>query len=287
MIPGKFEYHRAHSIAEAVELLAKLGDESRVIAGGHSLIPMMKFRLAAPEHLIDLQGVDELKTLSVDGGTITIGAMVTQHEVIGSRALTDACPILGEAALQIADPQVRYCGTIGGNVANGDPGNDMPAIMQALDATYLLTGKDGSREVKARDFYQAAYFTSLGEGEILTAVRFAKPAAGHGWSYQKQKRKVGDYATAAAAVILVMDGEACKSASVSLTNVGATPIYAGDASTILTGSNLDEATIDRAVASAVAMTQPAEDGRGPAAFRSHIAGMMMRKALAVAKGRRA
>ncbi|WP_375592794.1 xanthine dehydrogenase family protein subunit M [Algihabitans albus] len=287
MIPGSFEYHRPGSVGETVELLTRLGEESRVIAGGHSLIPMMKLRLAVPEHLIDLQSVEGLKGISVEAGEITIGAMVTQHEIIGSEALAAACPILRETAEQIADPQVRYCGTLGGNVANGDPGNDMPALMQALDARYLLAGPNGTREVKARAFYEAAYFTALEEGEILTAVQFTAPPTGHGWAYQKQKRKIGDYATAAAAVILTLSGGVCASAAVALTNVADTPLLAEEAGAILTGSSLDADSIGRAAKAAAAIADPAEDGRGPAEFRRHVTAVMVSRAVAAAHSRAA
>ena len=287
MIPGPFEYHRPTSLGEAVDLLARAPDDSRVIAGGHSLIPMMKLRLAAPDHLIDLQEIDELKAIRVDGSSVTLGAMATQHDILASNALANACPILGETAAQIADPQVRYCGTVGGNVANGDPGNDLPALMQALDATYHVTGPDGAREIKARDFYEAAYFTALAENEILSAVSFEAPPAGHGWAYEKQKRKIGDYATAAAAVILTMSGGTCASASVALTNVGDTPLFAEEAGSILAGSSLDADTVARAAAAAVAITEPAEDGRGPADYRRHVAGVMVRRAVAAAQARAA
>ncbi|WP_119166134.1 FAD binding domain-containing protein [Algihabitans albus] len=287
MIPGSFEYHRPASVGETVDLLARLGEESRVIAGGHSLIPMMKLRLAVPEHLIDLQSVEGLKDIAVEGDDITIGAMVTQHRLIESEALAAACPILRETSTQIADPQIRYCGTLGGNVANGDPGNDMPALMQALDASYLLAGPEGTREVKARDFYEAAYFTALNEGEILTAVRFTAPSAGHGWAYEKQKRKIGDYATAAAAVLLTLSGGTCSSASVALTNVADTPLLAEEAGAILTGSRLDADTVDRAAKAAAAITDPAEDGRGPVEFRRHLTAVMVRRAVATAQTRAA
>jgi carbon-monoxide dehydrogenase medium subunit len=212
---------------------------------------------------------------------------VTQHDIVGSDALAAACPILRETSLQIADPQVRYCGTIGGNVANGDPGNDMPAVMQALDAAYLLTGPNGSREVAARDFYEAAFFTKLEDGEILTAVRFVAPPAGHGAAYMKQKRKIGDYATAAAAVILSMSGGTCSSAAVALTNVGDTPLLAEEAASILAGSTLDADTIARAAEAAKAIAEPATDGRGPADFRRHVAAVMVRRAVEAAKDRAA
>jgi carbon-monoxide dehydrogenase medium subunit len=254
-------------LADAVGLLASLGEEARVVAGGHSLIPMMKMRMAQPDHLVDLQDVSELKYILEDGGDLVIGAMTTQAEVIASDLLAQKCPILAEAALQIADPQIRYVGTLGGNVANGDPGNDMPAIMQALDARYDLAGPDGKRQVSAREFYEGAYYTKLAEGEILTSVRFATPAAGHGWSYMKQKRKIGDYATAAAAVMLTLSGDNCTSATVALTNVASTPLYAEAAAKALIGTAVDDSAVDSAVAAAMAIAEPASDGRGPAGSR--------------------
>ena len=287
MIPGQFEYHRPTSLADAVGLLASLGEEARVVAGGHSLIPMMKMRMAQPDHLVDLQDISELKYILEDGGDLVIGAMTTQAEVIASDLLAQKCPILAEAALQIADPQIRYVGTLGGNVANGDPGNDMPAIMQALDARYDLAGPDGKRQVSAREFYEGAYYTKLAEGEILTSVRFATPAAGHGWSYMKQKRKIGDYATAAAAVMLTLSGDNCTSASVALTNVASTPLYAEAAAKALTGTAIDDSAVDNAVAAAMAIAEPASDGRGPADFRTRVAGVMVRRAIAAARERAA
>jgi carbon-monoxide dehydrogenase medium subunit len=192
-----------------------------------------------------------------------------------------------EAALQIADPQVRALGTLGGNVANGDPGNDMPAVMQALDAVYLLRSRGGGREVRARDFYEGAFSTALADGEILTAVRFDAPPPGHGYAYLKQKRKIGDYATAAAAVVLTMSAGRCASAAVALTNLGDTPLFAPAAADALVGSALDNAAIDAAVAAAEGITSPAADGRGPAQFRTKVAGVMVRRAIEQARGRAA
>jgi carbon-monoxide dehydrogenase medium subunit len=280
VIPGAFEYHRPASIADAVALVSKLGDEARVLAGGHSLVPMMKLRLATPQHLVDLGGVDELKGIRADGEAIVIGAMTTQHEVIGSDLLASKVPILRETGLQIADPQVRYCGTVGGNVANGDPGNDLPAVMMCLGATYEVRGAKGGRRILARDFYKGAYFTALEPGEIVTAIRFPAPAAGHGYAYEKLKRKVGDYATAAAAVVLTMSGGRAASCSIGLTNVAERPLWAEEANNILIGSNLDPATVKKAIATAEAITSPASDNRGPAAYRTRVAGVMLARALA-------
>jgi carbon-monoxide dehydrogenase medium subunit len=262
-----------------------LGDDGRAIAGGHSLIPMMKLRLATPAHLVDLGGIADLKGIRADGSDIVIGAMTTQHELIGSDLLGSKIPILRETSLQVADPQVRYVGTLGGNVANGDPGNDMPAVMMCLGATYHVMGKSGERRLAAREFYQGAYFTSLEGGDVLTAVRIPVPAAGHGYAYEKLKRKIGDYATAAAAVVLTMSGSKVASCSIGLTNVAETPLWAEEAAKILTGSSLDAATVKRAVGAAEAITAPASDARGPAAYRTKMAGVMLTRALARAKSK--
>ena len=287
MIPGSFQYHRPASIKDAVALLADLGDNARAIAGGHSLIPMMKLRLATPDHLVDLGGIGDLKGIRADGGDIVIGAMTTQHEIIGSELLAARIPILAETSLQIADPQVRYVGTLGGNVANGDPGNDMPAVMLCLGASYHAAGKSGERRIPARDFYQGAYFTALEPGEILTAVRIPVPPAGHGSAYEKLKRKIGDYATAAAAVVLTVSGGRVATCSIGLTNVAETPLWAEDAAKILVGSSLVPASVKNAVAAAEAITSPASDTRGPARYRTKMAGVMLARALERARRRAA
>lgn len=285
MISGAFEYHRPQSVSEAVALLVRLGEEARPLAGGHSLVPLMKTRLASPEHLVDLASIAKLKGVHRDGDDVVIGAMTTQHQLIASDLLGDAIPLLREVSLMIADPQVRYRGTLGGNVANGDPGNDMPAVMQCLDAQFEIAGQNGGRRVAARAFYLGAYETALEPGEILTGIRIKIPPAGHGFAYEKLKRKVGDYATAAAAVVLTMNGPACASCSVGLTNVAETPLWARDAAEALVGSPLDKAALDRAVAAAEALTNPASDLRGPAEYRTKMAGLMLRRAVERAKAR--
>jgi carbon-monoxide dehydrogenase medium subunit len=287
VIPGNFAYHAPTTVDEAVGLLAKLGEDARPLAGGHSLLPMMKLRLAPLEHLVDLRRIAALKGVKEAGGALVIGAMTTQHEVLASDLIAAHCPLLQETAAQIADPQVRYLGTLGGNVANGDPANDMPAVMQCLDATYLLSGKGGGREVKARDFYAGPFDTALNDGEILTAVKVPIPPAGHGYAYEKLKRKIGDYATAAAAVVLTLSGGKCKTAAIALTNVGDTPLYADAAAKALEGTSLDKAAIDKAVQLAEGITSPASDGRGPAAYRTRMAGVMLRRAIQRAHDRAA
>jgi aerobic carbon-monoxide dehydrogenase medium subunit len=285
MIPGSFTYHRPASVSEAVQLLARLGEDARPLAGGHSLIPMMKLRLAQPQHLVDLGKIAGLKGIRQEQGEIVIGAMTTQAEIVASPLLAEKAPLLIEAAKVIADPQVRSVGTIGGNIANGDPGNDMPGVPQCLDARYVLTGANGTREVPARDFYEAAFFTKLAPGEIVTELRFAAPAAGHGWAYEKLKRKVGDYAVAAAAVTLTLSGNTCKGASIALTNVASTPLYAADAVKALVGSTLDKAAIDKAAGAAMSICDPVADSRGPSEYRRSVLGVIVRRAIDRAKSR--
>ncbi len=285
MIPGAFDYHRPTNVNEAALMLRQFGEDARPLAGGHSLIPLMKLRLAAPEHLVDLSGVAELKGVRREGDDIFIGAMTTQHDIIHDAMLAEALPILRETSSQIADPQVRYRGTIGGNVANGDPGNDMPAVMQCLGARFRIISPDGTREISARNFYHGAYDTELRPDEIITEIRITAPQRGHGFAYEKLKRKTGDYATAAAAVILTLDGGRCATASVALTNVADTPLWAEEASRILAGSDLGRAALDRAAAAAEAITKPASDLHGPAEYRAKMAGVMLRRAVMRAQAR--
>jgi len=287
MIPGPFTYHRPGSVADAVRLLADFGDAARPLAGGHSLVPMMKLRLATPDHLIDLHDIADLKGIERQGDRIVIRAMTTQHDLLASQEIASSLPILHEAALQIADPQVRYRGTVGGNVANGDPGNDMPALMMTLGADYELQGPDGTRTVAARDFYQGAYFTALEPGEILTSVSVPVPPAGHGYAYEKLKRKVGDYATAAAAVVLTMSGGKVASCAIGLTNLSETPLLAEEAAAAVLGTGLDDAALKKAADAARAIMEPAGDGRGPVEYRTYVGGIMVARALKRAAARAA
>jgi len=224
---------------------------------------MMKLRMADVPNLIDLQDIKSLKGITVQNRRVTIGAMVTQHELITNDALVSAAPIMREAALQIADPQVRYMGTIGGNIANGDPANDMPGLMQCLDATFTLFGPDGTRGVKARDFYEGAYMTEREDEEIMTAIHF--DASADGYAYEKQKRKIGDYATAAAAVMLTKTSGTCHSASIAMTNLSDTPIWSKAAGAALIGTDCNAAAIKAAVAAGLEDIDPSEDNRGPVA----------------------
>ncbi|MEM1130432.1 MAG: xanthine dehydrogenase family protein subunit M [Pseudomonadota bacterium] len=277
MIPPAFDYHRPDDIAGAIAILSEHGDDARVMAGGHSLIPMMKLRMAEVPHLIDLQNVTEMRGINIQQDRISIGAMVTQHDIINHTGLTSAAPILRETALQIADPQVRYMGTVGGNVANGDPGNDMPGLMQCLDAVYVLVGPDGERTVRAREFYEAAYMTDREDDEILVRVEFGPTPPGY--AYEKQKRKIGDYATAASAVLISKSGDTCAAASIAMTNLSDVPVYSDAAGAALVGTEVDEAAVKAAVAAALEDIDPVEDNRGPVDFKRHVAGIILSRAI--------
>lgn len=285
VIPGAFAYHRPKTVKDAVAMLSELGPDARPLAGGHSLIPMMKLRLSSPAHLVDLRAIGELKGIRAEGAEVVIGAMTTQHELVTDAALAARLPILRETALVIADPQVRYVGTIGGNVANGDPGNDMPALMLCLGAVYQVAGRKGERRIAAREFYEGAYMTALEPGEMVTAIRIPVPPSGHGAAYEKLKRKVGDYATAAAAVVLTMSGGRVATCSIGLTNLAETPLWAQDAAKAVVGTTIDAAAVKKAAAAAEAIASPASDNRGPAEYRKKMAGVMVARALARAKTR--
>ena len=277
MIPSAFKFYKPDSIEKAVSIMKDFGDEARVIAGGHSLIPVMKQRLTDIKHLIDLSAIKELKGINISGKSISIGAMTTQVELITNENLFKTAPVIREASLQIADPQVRNLGTIGGNVANGDPANDMPGLMQLLDATYKLSGTNGLREVKAREFYEGAYFTAREDDEILISISFDAPIGGY--AYEKQKRKIGDYATAAAAVILSKEGTVCKEASIAMTNLSDTPIFCSAASESLVGTAVSAEDIKKAVGAMLEAIDPAEDNRGPVEFKKHAASIVLTRAI--------
>ena len=277
MIPSAFSFYKPDNLQKAINLIADFGDEGRVIAGGHSLIPVMKQRLTDIKHLIDLSAIDELKGIKIKGSSISIGAMTTQVELITNAELFKVAPVIREASLQIADPQVRNLGTIGGNVANGDPANDMPGLMQLLDATYTINGKNGVREIKAREFYEGAYFTAREDDEILVSISFNSPFGGY--AYEKQKRKIGDYATAAAGVILNVENGVCSSASIALTNLSDTPVYCSDAVSMLIGKQIDDSLLSEVTKSCVEQSDPVADQRGPVEFKKYVAGIVINKAL--------
>lgn len=279
MIPPSVQYHAPSSVGDAIALLNEYGEEAKILAGGHSLLPMMKLRFAEPEHLVDINSIESLKGIREEGGEIVIGAMTSENALIASELLRQKCPMLPQAARLIADPQVRSRGTIGGDIAHGDPGNDHPALMLALNATFLLQGTNGTRQVAADDFFLGMYYTALEADEILTEIRFASLAAGTGSSYHKLKRKTGDFATAAAAAVITLKSGRCESARISLTNLAPMAIRVPEAEAVLQGNVIDEALIDLAAEKVMAACDPAEDLRGDVEYKTHMGAEMARRAI--------
>jgi carbon-monoxide dehydrogenase medium subunit len=287
VIPRPFEYHAPRTLPEAIALLNEYGEEAKLLAGGHSLLPMMKLRFAEPAHLIDLGKLAELKGIRESGHEIRIGAMTTENELIWSELLQTKCPLIVEGARQISDPQVRYRGTLGGDLSHGDPGNDHPALMMALDASFVLAGEQGERIVPADGFFLGTYATLLEPGEIMTEIRIPTPTAGTGYCYAKLKRKTGDFATAAAAVTLHMSAGTVSAVRIAMTNVADTAIRASDAEKYLQGKPLDEPAIVEAARLAMTVCAPVADLRGDAEYKTAMAGEMTRRALTTAYARAA
>lgn len=285
MIPPAFDYHAPTSVGEAVALLGRLGSDAKLLAGGHSLLPMMKLRFAQPAHLVDLNRIPELRGVCEDGAEIVIGAMTVENDLIASPILQAKVPLLPDAARLIADPQVRNRGTIGGDIAHGDPANDHPALAIALDATFELEGPKGRRRVKAEAFFHGTYMTELAEDEILVAIRVPAFAPKTGWAYEKLKRKTGDWATAGAAVVLGMSGGTVNRVRIALTNVAPTALRATAAEQAVLGKPLDAATLDAAAQAAMAVCDPAEDLRGDREYKTAMAGQMVKRALLKAAAR--
>ena len=285
MIPAAFDYHAPQSVGEAIALLGSLGAEAKILAGGHSLLPMMKLRFAQPAHLIDINRIPELRGVREDGADIVIGAMTVENELINSALLRAKVPLLAEAPKNIADPQVRNRGTIGGDIAHGDPANDHPALALAVDATFVLQGPQGQRSVKADDFFKGTYVTALADDEILVSIRVPAFASGTGWAYEKLKRKTGDWATAAAAVVLRISAGKVSHVRIALTNLAPTALRATAAEQALLGQPLNEATIDAAAGAAMAAAKPAADLRGDVEYKTAMAAQMVYRALRAAAAR--
>ena len=285
MIPRPFEYHVPRTLPEAIALLNEHGDAAKLLAGGHSLLPMMKLRFAEPGHLIDLGKLAELKGIREVGQEIHIGAMTTENELIWSELLQTKCPLIVEGARQISDPQVRYRGTLGGDISHGDPGNDHPALMMALDASFVLKSEHGERVVPADGFFLSTYLTMLEPGEILTEIRIPVPATGSGYCYAKLKRKTGDFATAAAAVTLRMSGATVADVRIALTNVADIAFRATGAEQSLLGKPIDEQSIAQSARLAMDACDPVADLRGDIEYKTAMAGEMTQRALAMAFSR--
>jgi carbon-monoxide dehydrogenase medium subunit len=280
MIPAAFEYHRPSTLQDAVALLGRLGDEAKILAGGQSLIPLMKLRLASPRHVVDLNRISGLGAIAEHSGTLVIGALVRESELEASELVRRRLPILADACRVIADPLVRNLATVGGNLAHGDPANDHPAAMLALEAEVVAVGPQGSRRIPVAELFTGPLETALRPGEILTEIHIPLPPPRSGGAYLKLERKVGDFATAAVGVqITLAGGDACARAGIGLTNVGPTPIKARRAEALLKGRRLDDAAIREAAAAAAGESDPAEDLRGSVAYKRDLVRVLTTRAL--------
>ena len=279
MIPGQFEYHAPSTLDEALALLAEHGSDARVLAGGQSLIPLMKLRLASPAVLIDLNGVDSLSGIEEADGQLRIGAM-TRHSALERSELIGArYPLIADAAAVIADPLVRNRGTTGGSLAHADPAGDLGSVMTALGAEVVVTGPGGERTLPIDELLLGPFTTTLEEGEILTEVRVPQPAERSGGAYEKLERKVGDFATAAVAVQLTRENGSCASIGIGLTAVGPTTIRASEAEDALRGGSLDEDALRAAAVLAAAASDPAADLRGSEEYKRDMVRVLTLRAL--------
>ncbi|MGD9736402.1 MAG: xanthine dehydrogenase family protein subunit M [Solirubrobacterales bacterium] len=283
-VPASFEYQRATSVEHALELLQQLGPETRLLAGGHSLLPMMKLRLAAPENLIDIDSLaGELGYISQGEGEVRIGAMTRHREILESEALASRLPVFADAERVIADPVVRNRGTIGGALCQADPAEDLSAVCAAVDATVVVRGADGERTLTMEEFHRGPYETAVGPAEILTEVRVPL-RAGAGSSYQKVERRVGDWAVAAVAAAVTLDGGEIAGAGVALTAVGA-EIRSRRAEEALVGKAPSEELFQSAAAIAAEDCEPSADQRGSADYKRHLANELTQRALRQAAAR--
>jgi aerobic carbon-monoxide dehydrogenase medium subunit len=280
MIPPAFEYLRPKTIPEAVALLLQHGDDAKILSGGQSLIPMMKLRLARPGFLVDINSITGLSYIKEEGGFLKIGGLTREAELEASSVVRQKYPLLMDTAAVIADPQVRNMATVGGNLAHGDPANDHPATMIALGAQIVATGAKGERVIVIEEFFVTLFTTALKHGEILTEIRIPVPPPRSGGAYFKLERKVGDFATAAVAVQLTLDGGvAVQKVGIGLTNVGPTPIKARKAEDFLKGKKLDAAIVAQAAQLAADDSQPSSDLRGPAEYKKGLVKELTKRAL--------
>jgi carbon-monoxide dehydrogenase medium subunit len=274
VIPAPFDYQRASSVDEAVDLLAAHGEDAKLLAGGHSLLPLMKLRLAQPQVLVDIGGVGELSFVSHDGGDVRIGALTRHHDLATSDLLTEQVPLLAHVAGQIGDPQVRHRGTIGGSIAHGDPASDLPAALLALRATLVVRGPGGERQVAADDFFTGFLETALAPDEVLTEIRV--PAVpGVGWAFEKFNRRAQDWAIVGVAATLTDGGSG---PGVGLVNMGSLPVRAAGVEEALRGG----ASPSDAAARADEGTEPPGDLNASPEFRRHLSRVLVRRALETA-----
>ncbi|MBP2414792.1 carbon-monoxide dehydrogenase medium subunit [Arthrobacter stackebrandtii] len=286
MIPSAFDYAAPTTVEEALSLLAGAdasGDDVKLLAGGQSLIPVMKLRMADPSLVVDLGRVAGLSGITDDGGSLTIGAMTPHHTVATDSLVMAHAPLLAQAAQTVADPQVRHRGTIGGALVHADPAGDMPAPVLALDATFNITGTNGTRSVAAADFFQGYFTTAVEEGEILTSITVPK-YTGWGSHYEKFTRVAQQWSIVAVAAAIRVEGGTIAEARLGLTNMSSVPLRAASTEAALAGCELREDAIAAACAHAADGTEPASDLNGDAAYRRHLATVMARRAVLAAVG---
>jgi carbon-monoxide dehydrogenase medium subunit len=278
MIAQSFQYESPVTVAEAISLLHKYGEDAKILSGGHSLIPMMKLRFATPEWLIDINNIPGLSHIKEEEGVIKIGALTREAEIEHSAMLIKHFPLFADVTRMIADPQVRNMATIGGNLAHGDAANDHPAVMLALNATIIATGSDGERSIPIDEFFHGFYMTALQHGEILTEIQIPVPPAGTGSAYYKLERKVGDYATAGVAVQVTLDGNGvCTAAGIGLTNVNPIPLRASRSEAALTGKPVTDETIAEAARYASEDCSPSGDLRGSEEYKRAMVGVLLKR----------
>jgi aerobic carbon-monoxide dehydrogenase medium subunit len=280
MIPAGFDYHAPTTIGEATGLLARLGSNAKVLAGGQSLIPLLKLRLASPGHLVDINRIPGLAYVKEADGALRIGALAREVDLDESEVVRARYPLIADAARMIADPLVRNLATVAGNLAHGDPANDHPAVMLALGAEVTATGPSGERRIPIGSFFTGPFETALRPDELLTEIRVPAPAPRSGGSYMKLERKVGDFATAAVAaqVTLAADGT-CAAVGIALTNVGLTPIKAEKAEAALKGKRPDEEAIKQVAQLAADAARPEADLRGSAEYKKDMVRVLTARAL--------
>ena len=280
MIPPSFEYFRPKTIPEAIAFLQQYGDDAKILSGGQSLIPMMKLRLARPSYLVDINRIEGLSHIKEESGFLKIGGLTREAELEASPVVRAKYPIIIDTAHVIADPQVRNLATVGGNLAHGDPANDHPATMLALGAQIVATGPKGERVIPVEDFFLSLFSTALRHDEILTEIRIPIPPPRSGGAYFKLERKVGDFATAAVAAQLTLDGNGTsQKLGIGLTNVGPTPIKARKAEDSLRGKKLDGSTIAQAAQLAADESEPSADLRGPVEYKRGLVKELTKRAL--------
>jgi aerobic carbon-monoxide dehydrogenase medium subunit len=283
MIPISFDYEVAESVDHAVELLEENGEDAKLLAGGHSLLPIMKLRLAAPTMLVDIGRLSDLNYVRDEGDHIAVGALTRHTDVEHNDVLQEHCGLLAYTASLIGDPQVRHRGTIGGSISHGDAASDLPSALLALEGTFVIKGSGGERTVAASDFFQDYLQTDLAPDEVLTEIRVPKLGSSTGWSYKKFNRRAQDWAVVGAAAVVERSNGTISSARIGLTNMGSTPVRATAAESALSGA--DASSVAEATSSADEGTSPASDIAASAEYRRHLARVLSRRAVEEALGR--